>query len=174
MIYDETMQGERIMSKKQTQPAVTSLKPHSDAQQKEYEREARLQFGADNVNASVQRWNSYSKAKQDEIMAEAGEVYTDMVEAMKQERLTGPVDVTSILDRWQQNLRYFYEPTLEILRGLGEMYNIDPAFNATFTKFHPDLPAYLQEKITQYVDDLETAELERMLAEDEKRAQRLS
>ena len=25
-------------------------------------------------NASVQRWNSYTKAKQDEIMAEAGEV----------------------------------------------------------------------------------------------------
>lgn len=156
------------MSKKQT------LKPHSDAQQKEYEREARLQYGADNVNTSVARWNSYTKARQDEIMAEAGEIYNDMVEAMKQERLTGPVDVTPILDRWQANLRNFYEPTLEILRNLGEIYNTDPAFNATFTRIHPDLPPYLQEKITQYVDDLETAELERMLAEDEQKVRRLS
>ena len=155
------------MSKKQT------LKPHSDAKQKQYEREARLQYGAESVNTSIQRWNSYSKAKQDEIMAEAGVVSTDLVEAMKRERLSGPVDVTDILDRWQQNLRYFYEPTLEILRGLGEMYNADPEFNAFFQKIHPDLPAYLQEKITQYVDDLETVELERMLAEDEKRVQRL-
>jgi hypothetical protein len=157
------------MSKKQP-----ILKPHSDAQQKAYEREARLQYGADHVNASVALWNSYSKAKQDEIMAEAGQVYQDMVEAMKTERLHGPQDVTPILDRWHENLRYFYEPTLEILRSLGEMYNADPAFRATFEKIHPDLAPYLQEKIAQYVDDLETAALERMMAEDEAKVRRLS
>jgi len=63
---------------------------------------------------------------------------------------------------------------LEILRGLGELYNTSDEFRAFFQKIRPDLPAYLQEKIALYVDDLETAELERMLAEDdEKRVQRL-
>lgn len=156
------------MSKKQ--PIIR----HSDAQQKAYEREARLQYGADNVNTSIARWNSYSKSKQDEIMAEAGQVYQDMVEAMKTERLQGPRDVTPILDRWQANLRHFYEPTLEILRSLGEMYNEDPAFRATFEKIHPDLAPYLQQKIAQYVDALETAALEKMLAEDEQKVRRLS
>jgi hypothetical protein len=46
-------------------------------------------------------------------------------------------------------------------------YNTDPEFIAFFQQFHPDLPAYLQESITLYVDDLEYAEIARMLAEDE-------
>jgi hypothetical protein len=60
------------------------------------------------------------------------------------------------LKRWHQHLRYFYEPTLEILRGLGEMYHDHPDFHATFTKIHPDLPAFLKQAIAIYVDDLET------------------
>ncbi len=28
--------------------------------------------------------------------------------------------VQAILARWHEHIRYFYEPTLEILRGLGE------------------------------------------------------
>lgn len=156
------------MSKKNT------ITPHSEAQQKYYEREARLEYGPTHVNESVKRWASYSKARQDEIMAEGSQIYQDLVEAMKSSRLTGESDVNSILARWHQHIRYFYEPTLEILRGLGELYNTSDEFRATFTKFHPDLPAYLQEKIGLYVDHLETVELERMLAEDEKRVQRLN
>jgi hypothetical protein len=71
------------------------------------------------------------------------------------------------LQRWHQHLRYFYEPTLEILRGLGELYHSHPDFMANFQELHPELPVYLYEAIHQYVDDLEYAEIERMLAEDE-------
>lgn len=41
--------------------------------------------------------------------------------------------------RWHQHIRYFYAPTTDILRGLADLY----------------------------VDALETAELERLIAEDE-------
>ena len=78
---------------------------------------------------------------------------------------------------WHEHLRYFYEPTLAILEGLGQLYNTSPDFIANFTELHPDLPSFLETAITQYVDDLETAELERMLAEDdnsESRTNRLS
>jgi len=136
-------------------------------QQKQYEREARLQYGPDNVNESIKRWNSYTKAQQEAIFEEGGAIYGDLVKAMEAGLPPGSDEVRAILDRWQQNIRYFYEPTLDILRGLGELYNTDPAFMATFHKFHPDLPRYLQATIMQYVDDLETAEIERMLADDE-------
>jgi hypothetical protein len=62
---------------------------------------------------------------------------------------------------------------LEILAGLGELYNTDPRFMANFEKLHPDLPAYLGEVIAVYVDELETAEITRLLAEDEARLKRL-
>lgn len=147
---------------------------HSDEQQKDYEREARLHYGPDNVNESIRRWNSYSDAKQETILAEGHRIYMDMAGAMEAGTPPDSDEVRGILDRWQANLRHFYEPTLEVLRGLGDLYNSDERFIANFQKLHPDLPAYLQEAIAVYVDDLETAELERMLAEDEAMQRRLS
>ena len=64
-------------------------------------------------------------------------------------------------------VRHFYEPSLDRLRGLGQLYNSSPDFIANFQRIHPDLPAYLERVIAEYVDELETAELTRMLAEDE-------
>jgi DNA-binding transcriptional MerR regulator len=139
----------------------------SPEEQKYYERKARLQYGPENVNESIKRWNSYSEAKQEAIKQEGGQIYLDMASAMQAGLTPQSAEVHAILDRWQQHMRYFYEPTLEILRGLGQMYNNDPEFRVFFEQIHPDLPEYLERAITQYVDDLEYAEIERMLAEDE-------
>jgi hypothetical protein len=59
-------------------------------------------------------------------------------------------DVQACLARWHQHLRYFYEPTWEILRGLGGMYAASPDFRATLEKMDPDLPDYLNEAIQVY------------------------
>jgi hypothetical protein len=68
-----------------------------------------------------------------------------------------------MLVRWHEHLRYFYEPSIDTLRGLGEMYDDHPDFNATFTEIHPDLPGFLRKAIACYVDVLETRWLEREL-----------
>jgi len=141
---------------------------HSDEQQKQYEREARLQYNPSMVNESIKLWNSYSKDQQDAIMEEGNQIYVDLAEAMTAGKGAKDSDVQAILDRWHNHLRYFYEPSLEILRGLGQLYNSSPDFMANFQKIHTDLPAYLETVIDVYVDELETAEIERMLAEDEE------
>ncbi len=153
--------GEMNMSKKRL------FEGFSEEKQKQYEREARLQYGPEIVNESVKLWNSYTKAEKEAIGKEGQQVYDDLVDALEAGRSAQSVEVQAILDRWRSHLGYFYEPTLEILCGLGELYNTNPDFIANFKKLHPDLPAFLQETITQYVDDLENAEIERMLAEDE-------
>ncbi len=150
------------------------LKRHSPQQQKHYEREARLQYGPGVVNESVARWGSYSQARQAEIIAEGEAIYSELADVMQQGHQAGHSEVIALLDRWQAHLRNFYEPSLDVLRGLGQLYNSHPEFIANFQRLHADLPAWLERVIDEYVDDLETAELERMLAEDEQRAQRLS
>lgn len=139
----------------------------SEKKQKEYERSARLQYGPDIVNDSIKRWNSYTEAQKKAIGEEGNQVYSDLVDALEAGLPPQSAEVQGILQRWHNHIRYFYEPTLEILRGLGEHYNTEPEFIANFKKLHPDLPAYLQAGIAQYVDDLEYAEIERLLAEDE-------
>ena len=153
--------GEVDMNKKRLFEAFDEEK------QKEYERSARLQYGPDTVNESIKRWGSYTQAQKDKIVEEGNQVYSDLVAAIEAGKSSQAAEVQAILERWHTHLQYFYEPTLEILRGLGELYNSNPDFVAKFKQLHADLPEYLEEAITQYVDALETAEIERLLAEDE-------
>jgi hypothetical protein len=133
----------------------------SEEKQKEYEKQAAQQWGEDRVKQSVKLWKSYSDADRKNIMQEGSEVYKDLIAHM-QKGPDAPV-IQSILGRWHQHLRYFYEPTFDVLRGLGNAYNEHPDFNATFTAMHPDLPAFLQKSINNYVDELELESLEREL-----------
>lgn len=142
------------MSKKQ------GILPHSAEQQQQYEQAAINRWG-DTVKQSVRLWNSYTDEQKASIMAEGSAIYTDIVAAMPSGPASAPIQ--AMLVRWHQHIRYFYEPSLETLRGLGEAYYADPDFNATFTALHPDLPAFLQQAILHYVDVLETRWLEREL-----------
>ncbi len=164
------------MSKKKREKK-RGLKRHSAEEQKHYQREARLQYGPGTVNESIERWNRYSESEQEAIIAEGNQIYVALAAALEAGKPAGDRQVVELLERWQAHLRRFYEPSLDMLRGLGQMYNSDARFIANFQNIHSDLPAYLEQVIDHYVDELETAELERMLAEDaelEKRRQNLS
>jgi DNA-binding transcriptional MerR regulator len=128
--------------------------------QKQYEEEA-VNLWGENAAQSIKLWNSYSEEKKNQIKQESGEIYAEIVENMP--RGAESPEIQALLARWHQHMRYFYEPSLEVLGGLGEMYHDHPDFNATFTAMHPDLPAFLKKAIAIYVDELETQWLEKEL-----------
>lgn len=168
---DHTLQhlsGERDMSRKKL------FKGFDKKDRRDAERQARLQYGPGIVNESARLWNSYSKAKQQAVLDEGNQIYREIVEVL--EAGTAPQDarMQALLARWHEHLRYFYEPTFEILRGLGQLYRTDEAFIANFQRLHPDLPEYVHAGIAQYVDDLEDAELQRLITEDAARNTRIT
>jgi hypothetical protein len=112
----------------------------SDKKQKRYERIARLQYGPQLVNESIDRWNGYTKAEREAILQEGSQIYSDLARAAEAGLSAQGSQVQAIVQRWHEHLRHFYEPTLDILRGLGEAYRSEPGFTATFKKLHPDLP----------------------------------
>jgi len=124
----------------------------SEDQQKEYEKEAAERW-PDNYAESARRWKSYSDADKKRIGEEGEAVYRDLLAVMDQD--PGSEVVQKIVARWHQHLRYFYEPNVELLRGLGHMYNDDPRFAGTFAKIHPDLAKFHQMAIDVYCDRLE-------------------
>ncbi len=67
--------------------------------------------------------------------------------------------VQAHIARWHQHLRYFFEPSAEVLRALGATYNDDPQFNATFQKMDSRLAPFMREAIEVYCDKLEKQEL---------------
>ncbi|MBN1535783.1 MAG: MerR family transcriptional regulator [Anaerolineales bacterium] len=120
--------------------------------QKHYEEQAENMWG-EKAKQSIKLWYSYSEQDKQKIMQEGSQIYTDII-ANLDKRPQSP-EIQDILIRWHRHMRYFYEPTLEILRGLGDMYHDNPDFNATFTQMHPDLPKFLKIAINYYVDTLE-------------------
>lgn len=124
------------------------------------QQEAVDQWG-EMAEQSIALWNSYGEERQQEIIDEGNAIYAEIVEQM--ENGAGSPEIRALLVRWHQHLRYFYEPSIELLEGLGNMYEEHPDFNAKFSELHPDLPGFLKESIAIYVDELETAWLEREL-----------
>lgn len=123
----------------------------NEEQQKEYEEEAYQRWG-EQVRISNQKWNSYSDEQKAAIGLEGEANYREMLAHMAD----GPQNpaVQAAVAKWHQHMRYFYEPTVDILEGLGHMYNQDPRFQETFRKLHPDFPAFLEQAITYYCKGL--------------------
>jgi DNA-binding transcriptional MerR regulator len=138
----EHMRGERDMS------TGEMFAGFDEETERRYEEEASRLWGEKRVKESRRRWDSYSKEKQATILAEGGAVYQDLVTHLGEDPGSEPVQ--QAIARWHQNLRYFYEPTPEILRGLGQAYSQHPQFRATFTRMHPDLPELLTAAIEYY------------------------
>ena len=129
----------------------------SPEEQQRYEKEAIDNWGK-TAEQSIKLWNSYGEKRQEEIVQEGSEIYREI--AANRDKGAGSPEIQALLARWHQHMRYFYEPTFEMLRSLGNMYDDHPDFNATFTKMDPALPAFLKEAIAIYVDKLETEWLE--------------
>ena len=121
----------------------------SDEEQERYERQAQELWG-DTVTESAQRWKRYSADQKAQILSEAGAIYDDFVAHLDQPAASPAVQ--AIVGRWHQNLRHFYEPTPQILRGLGQAYSGMPEFAATFDRLDPRLAPFLTAAIEAYCD----------------------
>lgn len=131
----------------------TLFEGFSEEKQAQYEQEIRETYDMDKVRESVRRWGDYTPAQKAQIKQEGSAIYAELVAAMPEGAASKRVQ--AILARWHEHIRYFYEPTPDILFGLGQLYNTHPDFIANFQKLHPDLPTFLEAAITVYCERLE-------------------
>ncbi len=124
----------------------------SEKQQEEYAQQARERWDPELVDQSMKLWKSYSPEKKQQVLDEGQAVYVDILKYMNAGKSPGSQEVQACLVRWHQHMRYFYEPSWAILRGLGQGYANSSDFRATFEKMHPDLPDFLNEAIRIYTD----------------------
>ena len=91
------------------------------------------------MQASQQKWKSYSKADKQRIGEEGNAVYRDFVLAIPK----GPAspEAQDCVRRWRAHMAYFWEPNDEQCLGLADLYNDDPRFKANFDKIDPRLAA---------------------------------
>ncbi len=124
----------------------------SEEQQKKYDAEAKLRWGnTDAYKESQRRLRGYTADDKKRLAQEAEAIYRDAVAAIP----LGPdsPQAQACVARWHQNLRHFYEPSKEMMLGLADMYNEDPAFAATFQDIHPELASFMRQAIRRYCAD---------------------
>jgi hypothetical protein len=100
---------------------------------------------------SSRRWKAYTAERKAEILAEAGAIYEEAAAHLEQAPESPAVQ--ALIGRWHQNLRHFYEPTPDILRGLGQTYSNDPEFAAFFAKIDARLAGFMTEAIEVYCQE---------------------
>lgn len=123
-----------------------------EARQEQYEQEIAQRYGDKELNESRRRWGSYSAQEKERIQAEGVEIYRELAARLDQDPASA--EVQQIIARWHDHIRYFYEPTREIIMGLAEMYASNPDFIAVYQRFHPDLPEFLRRAILHYCRSL--------------------
>lgn len=129
------------------------FEPFSEEKQKAYAEQIRQKYGEKQLMESQKNWGSYTDAQKQNILAESDQIYADIIAHM--DKSFDSPEVQQLIARWHQHMRYFYEPDVQILRGLADMYNEDPEFQATFANMHPGLAAFMRPAVHFYCDQLE-------------------
>ena len=122
-------------------------------EQERYKQEAIERWGEEQVSSSYRLWDSYSEQEQQQIMEQGNAIYSELAGSIN----LGPEhpQTQSLIARWHRHLRYFYEPSIERLRGLGEMYVHSPEFADRFRDLHPDLPEFMRTAIQVYCGQMD-------------------
>ena len=90
-----------------------------DKEEQHYQ-EAQKRWDPKLLKSSHKCWKDYGKTRQQEIMAEGDMIYQSLVQHVDKD--VEAAEVQELLSQWHQHLKYFYEPTLEMLKGLGDLY----------------------------------------------------
>jgi DNA-binding transcriptional MerR regulator len=142
----EHLEGKRTMNQNEYFEGWTEEK------QPEFENEIRAKYGEHAMDGVID-WNSYTKEQKAAIIAE-GQANTQAMADLMERSAYSP-EVQAVVARWHQHLKYFYEPSIERLRGLGQMYVDDPRFTAVYEKVKPGLALFMKQSIDVYCDRLE-------------------
>jgi DNA-binding transcriptional MerR regulator len=111
-----------------------------------------------------QRWSNTEAYKQSQervkkmgkdglkkILEESSKLTLQIVDCMKDGQSPKNPEVQKLFARKYEDLRAFYEPSLEIYEGLAKMYVEDPRFKKTYENIAIGLAVYMRDGILEYV-----------------------
>ncbi|RSD25509.1 MerR family transcriptional regulator [Mesobacillus subterraneus] len=129
---------------------MTEIEEH----QKKYSEEAKQKYGKKAVEKVEERTSGYSPEDWGDIQAKTEEIYKRIIAGMEH----GPEnpEVQRAVADWRQSITdHYYDCTLEIYRGLGDLYVNDPRFTKNIDKYQTGLAAFFKDAIHFYCDQQE-------------------
>ncbi len=122
----------------------------SEEEQEKLAQEAEQMYDRETVRESNRKWKSYSKEKQNAILAEGKSIYVDLAAVMS--KGAASKEVQAVIARWHNHMQNFWSPNDEQLLGLADLYNDDPRFRDNYEKVAPNLSEFMREAVKVYVN----------------------
>ncbi len=115
----------------------------------QYEEEARQRWGdTDAYKESARRTRRYGKAEWDQIQTDWQAIYAELAAQMTAGTPVTDPAVQVLVEKHRAHIdRWFYPCSIEMHRGLGQMYVADARFAANLDKVAPGFASYLSEAI---------------------------
>lgn len=149
----DSIEGGITMNKKEMFEAfdMSEIEKH----QRQYAEETRQKYGhTEAYKESQKKTSAYTKEDWASIQARGSEIHQRIAELMDK----SPADpqVQKAIGDWRQHISdNFYNCTLDIFRGLGDLYVQDERFTASIDKVKPGLAKYMSEAMCLYCDSIE-------------------
>lgn len=117
----------------------------------DYQKEAEERWGnTEAYKQSAERAKNMTKEDFSRIGKEGDELMKEIAGNM--DKGAKSPEIQKLINRHYNNLRHFYEPNLEMYRGLADMYVDDKRFAAYFEKYHKNLPEFMRDSMHYYCD----------------------
>lgn len=118
----------------------------------QYAQEAKERWG--NTEAYKQSQERYGKLTKEEKQKLKVDADIWMQHVAKQMQTNDPHSAVAqeLIDQHYNSLRTFYEPNLELYKGLAEMYIADPRFAAYYEKYATGLAQWMHDAMIYYVE----------------------
>ncbi|GKX29766.1 MerR family transcriptional regulator [Vallitalea longa] len=130
---------------------ITMIDTFSMENYEKYKEEAIEKYGETAIN-TYKKTSKYSKKKWEEINKEANTIYKELADNMDKD-VDDPY-VQKLIDDWRNHITYnYYECTIDIFRGLGNLYVADERFTKNIDKTKEGLARYMKEAIIYYCDN---------------------
>jgi DNA-binding transcriptional MerR regulator len=125
------------------------LEVFGDFDPTEYEQEARERWGdTDAYKQSARRTARYTKQDWERLGVEAAEINDAFIALMESGEPATSTEAMEVAERHRAHIsKWFYECSLEIHQGLGQMYVADHRFTKNIDKAKEGLAAYMSEAI---------------------------
>jgi DNA-binding transcriptional MerR regulator len=122
-----------------------------EAKLEEYRKEARARWGSEKVDESDRRTSKYTKEDWAEIRAESEAISLGLAALM--DRDPADPEVQALVERhYRQINERFYNCSLEIYRGLGDLYIDDARFTANYERIKPGLAQFMRAAMHAFCD----------------------
>ncbi|MCC7357554.1 MerR family transcriptional regulator [Candidatus Uhrbacteria bacterium] len=145
---------ERTINKLERQTSMKDTELYESftpEQQELYQKEAEQRWGnTDAFRCSTERVKNMSKEQLQEIGKQGIEWTKKLSTLMDKDPASS--EIQTMIAQHYNGLRTFYEPNLELYRGLADMYVTDARFTAFYDKHHPGLATFMQKAMHVFIN----------------------